>query len=173
MVPGMPELRKIILDPTLNMSGAAMEFVFAAMRLETHRYYESVADQYDIIVSDRGWWSHIAYTTHNVSAEFVDRFYNDLVGTMTQKEDLIVYMSISQETARQRRVKRGLAVDAIEAKGEGYLNKVIDTFNDLVANDPIRHEVVDANGSLDQVKGSLDNLVPLITDMVMSKGDRT
>lgn len=164
----MVELRKIILNPELNLDGVTMEFVFAAMRYESQKYYKSVADQYDVIVSDRGWFSHLAYTEHNVSKEFVDTFYHGVVRKMTQLPDKILYLSINQETARARRVSRGLAVDVIEAKGEGYLEKVMVTFDKLVEqfkNDSswgflnTDVEVIDANQTIENVQLQLNNVI--------------
>lgn len=175
IVPGMADLRKIILNPDLGLDGVTMEFVFAAMRVESQKFYRSVADQYDIIVSDRGWLSHLAYTEHNVSKEFVDTFYENVVRELTQLPNQVIYMDINQETAKARRVSRGLAADAIEAKGEGYLSKVMATFNTLLGYFEFTYDTgiestkitrIDANGNLDSVRLQLDEtLSDLISNL--------
>lgn len=178
MVPGMPDLRKIILNPELKLDGVTMEFVFAAMRFESQKFYRSVADQYDIIVSDRGWLSHLAYTEHNVSKEFVDNFYEGVVSKLTQFPDQIMYLSINQETARKRRVHRGLPVDAIEAKGEGYLTKVMATFDVLLKQFADENtwgliqtevEIVDANKTLEEVQVQLDGKIKNLLSTLTSE----
>lgn len=126
------KLREIILDPDMPMDGKAMELVFAAMRIMNLRYYESVADQYDVILNDRGWLSHLSYTDHNVTPEFTDRLYQQFLAGEVHLPDIAVFLKTSPEVAMNRRRSRNAAndvkVDVIEAKGEGYQLQVAGSF---------------------------------------------
>lgn len=160
MIPVCVKLRELVLDPASNLSGEAMEFIFAAMRLENQKYYKTVADQYDFIVSDRGWLSHLAYTDHNVSSEFTDKFYGAVVEDMTQEADLVMYLSVNTETALQRRVKRGTGMDVIEMKGVEFQEKVRKSFEfHKQFLRKARLVEVDANQTVDGVRSQIDEML--------------
>lgn len=152
-IPLCEELRKLILSPEADMSGEAMEFVFAAMRIENEKFYRSVENDYDFIVSDRGWLCHLAYTDHNVSKSFTERFYLDLVAYSTYLPDLIYYFDVDPEVSAKRRAVRGEPVDAIEAKGQDFQRRVIRSYRSYV--DYFKRQVaintVNANVGLEDV----------------------
>ena len=161
-VPVCVELRKLVLNPETKMDGRAMEFVFAAMRIENQRFYESVKDQYDVIISDRGWLSHLAYTDHNTSFEFTENFYINVVGNETKRPDAVVWVDASPEVALARRNKRNGFVDAIEAKGSEFQRLVYSSFVshlDAETQLGVRVHDIDANQELEGVRAQLDKLV--------------
>jgi dTMP kinase len=152
-------LRKIVLDPVSKMDGTAMEFVFAAMRIENQRFYETVKDQYDFIVSDRGWLSHLAYTDHNVSSAFTDNFYTGVVSKITRKPDMVVFLKLDPEVALKRRNARNGFVDAIEAKGPAFQEKVYNSFIKYLELENLTHASIDASQSIEGVQEQLNYLV--------------
>lgn len=167
LVPVCVELRKLILNPETKMDGRSMEFVFAAMRIENQKFYASVKDQYDFIISDRGWLSHLAYTDHNTSHAFTRKFYIDVVGKETVRPDAVVWLDINPEVALERRNKRNGFVDAIEAKGPEFQRLVYGSFvNHLDAEHQLGVKVFDinANDTLEGVRSQLDKLVADIND---------
>ncbi|HEY8366448.1 MAG TPA: dTMP kinase, partial [Bacteroidia bacterium] len=127
-IPVCLQLRELVLNPNITMDGKAMEFIFAAMRIENQRFYESVKDQYDFVLSDRGWLSHLAYTDHNVSKEFTKEFYKNVVAKYTKAPDFVIYLEIDPMVAAKRRNVRGEVEDAIENKGVQFQEKVGDSF---------------------------------------------
>ena len=50
LIPINVKLRQTVLDPESNLSGEAMELIFAAMRFENDRFYNKVQSDYDFIV---------------------------------------------------------------------------------------------------------------------------
>lgn len=163
LIPTCVKLRELVLSPESNMTGEAMEFVFSAMRLLNQEYYKKVEKDYDFIVSDRGLYSHLAYTDHNVSERFTEDLYEKLVMQMTEAPDVVIYFDVSTATALQRRVKRGTGMDVIEMKGVEYQEKVRESFkkylgkatNTLVLN-------VNANDTIEGVRSQLDGLIGVI-----------
>lgn len=117
-IPLCVALRGVILDPEFkNLDGKTMELVFSAMRNENEEYYASVADEYDYIVSDRGWLSHLAYSDMNCSEQFTEELYGGVMAKYTPKPDIVIMLEIDQGIARARREARGGVLDNIELKG--------------------------------------------------------
>ena len=163
-IPICVKLRETVLSPDSNLSGEAMELIFSAMRFENDRYYKSLGDQYDMIISDRGWFSHLAYTDHNVSKEFTNDLYMKFLRQYTNTPDVVIYFSVNTETALKRRVKRGGAVDVIEAKGIEYQELVRESFVKYLSNLSITAPnassyLVDANDTIEGVQRQIDGII--------------
>lgn len=152
-------LRKLVLDPESRLDGKSMEFIFAAMRIENQKYYDSVSDDYDYIVSDRGLLSHLAYTDHNVTPEFTDEFYGNVVTKYSNPPDLVVFLTISPEIALKRRNLRNGFIDAIEAKGPVYQEKVYESFLKYINNQGLDYRTVDAEQTIEGVQKELDMII--------------
>lgn len=159
LVPINIKLRELVLSPESNLSGEAMELIFSAMRFENDKLYNKVSSGYDFIVSDRGWLSHLAYTDHNVSKEFTEDFYINFMQKYTSLPDVVIYFSVNSETALKRRVKRGEAADAIEAKGIAFQELVRESFNKYINRSNIKTFVVDANQSIESVQSQINEIV--------------
>lgn len=164
-IPVCVALRKLILNPNTDISGEAMELVFGAMRLENQKYYAEIGKNYDFIVSDRGWLSHLAYTDHNVSKEFTNLLYDQFLAGITKMPDSVVYLEADLEVSFSRRINRGEAPDAIEIKGEEFQALVKGSFEKYIEkyNGSFEVNKIDANLSLEAVKGQLDQLILNIT----------
>lgn len=170
------KMREFVLDPASNLSGQAMELIFSAMRYENDRWLNDLAKSEtppDLVVSDRGWFSHLAYTDHNVSPEFTNRLYNGLVGSETKLPDVVLYFDVSTETALKRRVKRGEGMDVIEMKGIEFQDKVRDSFLGHIENAPKSITIVriDANDTLEGVREQIDAAVATFSVIVRAKKD--
>lgn len=164
-VPVCVKLRELVLDPNSGLCGQAMELVFSAMRYENDRWLRNLAEnpnKPDFVVSDRGWYSHLAYTDHNVSEDFTDSLYRGVVGEDTLHPDVVIYFKVSTETALKRRTKRGTGMDVIEMKGVEFQEKVRKSF-EFYLNDeysePKNLFVVDANDTLEGVQGQMDKIL--------------
>jgi thymidylate kinase len=133
------------------------------MRLENDAWMEKLeksAEAPDLLISDRGWLSHLAYTDHNVSTEFTNALYNGLVKKITKLPDMVLYFRVNTETALKRRIKRGEGMDVIEMKGVEFQEKVRGSFEkyseELINQDNKLVIDIDANQDLDGVKQQLD-----------------
>lgn len=154
-LPVCAKLREVILNPEADLDGRSMELIFAAMRLENGRFYERVADQFDYIVSDRGWLCHLAYTDHNVDKRFTRSLYQTFLRPMTHMPSKIYLFSVDSDEAKRRRTDRGEAVDAIEAKGEEFQRSVQKSYLEYSRDDLLRYLTthVDANVSKETMAG--------------------
>lgn len=166
-IPVCVALRKLILDPAAKMDGKSMEFCFAAMRVENQKFYESVKDNFDFIVSDRGWFSHLAYTDNNVSPEFTEELYVGVLSKYTKLPDAVIFLNLAPLTALERRSKRNGFVDAIEMKGPGFQEKVYQSFMKYIERSkPINVELIDAEESVEGVQTQLRSLAQKLTENV-------
>lgn len=171
-IPSCVKMRELVLDPNSNLTGESMELVFAAMRFENDRWLKSLSESGnvpDLVVSDRGWLSHLAYTDHNVSPEFTGHFYEGVVGTMTKLPDVVIYFSVDTETALKRRVKRGTGMDVIEMKGVEFQEQVRNSFDFYSMEYGNERQIpliinIDANRNLENVKAQLDQALESIVN---------
>jgi dTMP kinase len=161
LIPVCIQMRETVLSPDSGLNGSQMEVVFAAMRVLNQAYYRKISSEYDFIISDRGWFSHLAYTDHNVDVEFTNKLYMDIMQNITFLPDAVLYFDVNTETALQRRVKRGGAMDVIEMKGVEYQDKVRDSFKKYLNLAPKNMicNIVDANQSIEGVREQLDIFV--------------
>lgn len=168
-VPSCIKMREFVLDPKNNLRGETMEMIFSAMRFENDLWLQNLkksANSPDLVISDRGWLSHLSYTDHNVSAEFTQGLYNNLLEHVTLLPNIVIYFKVDTQTALQRRVKRGEGMaDAIEMKGVGYQELVRTSFEKYIQkynNNPFLVYEVDANRDLDSVKSQLDEIINIL-----------
>ncbi len=160
------KLREFVLDPESKLSGEAMELIFSAMRVENDNWLSDLRNNEkrpDFVVSDRGWFSHLAYTDHNVSPEFTDLLYNGVMLPTTELPDVVIYFEVNTETALSRRQKRGTGMDVIEMKGVKFQEKVRASFEKYITqyfgeNGPIVF-TVDANMDIQGVQQRLDEIL--------------
>lgn len=161
LIPINVKLRELVLSPESNLSGEAMELIFSAMRFENDKLMTREQSKYDFVVSDRGWFSHLAYTDHNVSKTFTRDLYLNFMAKYTALPDVVIYFSVNTDTALKRRVKRGEAMDVIEMKGVEYQELVRESFNKYLnkyANDILILEV-DANDTIEGVRAQMDSII--------------
>lgn len=160
-IPVCVELRKLILNTDTKISGAGMELVFGAMRLENQKLYREIGKNYDFIVSDRGWLSHLAYTDNNESVEFTKSFYQDFLMKITALPNSVIYLEADLKTSFARRLNRGEAPDAIEIKGEDFQASVKQSFDKYLETHRNVMEInrIDADDSLEGVRRQLDKII--------------
>ena len=166
-IPACVKLREFVLDPASNLDGKTMELIFSAMRFENDKWLRELAasnNSPDLIVSDRGWFSHLAYTDHNVSMEFTQSLYDGPIRGYTLLPDVVIYFRVNTDTALKRRQKRGTGMDVIEMKGIEFQDKVRDSFeyylNQAQHDEDIKKVfVVDANQDIEGVQEQLDAIL--------------
>lgn len=193
LIPINVKLRELVLNPESDMSGEAMEMVFCAMRFENQKIYNQYGNLYDFIISDRGWFSHLSYTDHNVSKKFTNQLYYNLMAKYTKMPDVVVYFDVDTSVALQRRIKRNEKMDVIEMKGVEYQEKVRESFVDhmglengvfrtaslirldvengevtadasLYSDSTSLHYKINANHSIEDVQKQLQSLVEDLVD---------
>lgn len=161
-IPVCVKLRELVLDPNSGLCGEAMELVFSAMRYENDRWLRQLAksdNPPDLVVSDRGFFSHLAYSDHNITPEFTNSLYNGLVKLNTLMPDMVVYFEVSTETALKRRVKRGEGMDVIEMKGVEFQEKVRESFDKYLFNSRVEIALVNADENIKSVQEQLDSIL--------------
>lgn len=168
-IPICIKLRETVLAPESNLSGEAMELIFSAMRLENDKWFNSLKGTTDVVVSDRGYFSHLAYTDHNVSEEFTYDLYENFMKKRTTLPDIVIYFAVDTETALKRRVSRGTGMDVIEMKGIEYQNKVRDSFDKYIEEYNYQTDIVfftiNANKSIEGVREELDVIIDELVKM--------
>lgn len=172
LIPICVKLRETVLAPESNLSGEAMELIFSAMRFENDKLYKAVGHNYDFIISDRGWFSHLAYTDHNVSKKFTEDLYLNFLQNYTSLPDVVVYFSVNTDTALKRRIKRGEGMDVIEMKGVEYQELVRESFAKYLSGNAKNITVfeIDANQSIEDVRSQVDNIVNhLVSEFGLTK----
>jgi len=169
-VPVCVKLREIVLDPNSGLSGESMELIFSAMRFENDKWLRELRDSSEspvLVVSDRGWYSHLAYTDHNVSNYFTEALYRGFVQEFTLAPEVVIYFKVSTDTALKRRNKRGTGMDVIEMKGVGFQEKVRESFEHYMYDEYTaihdRLYVVDANDTIEGVQKQLDAILDELT----------
>lgn len=157
-IPACVKMRELVLDPKSNLRGESMELIFSAMRYENEKWLQSV--ETDLVVSDRGWFSHLAYTDHNVDEGFTNDLYLDLVAFDTSLPDVVIYFDVNTETALSRRNNRGTS-DVIEMKGVPFQEKVRSSFEKYLEKSKRSVQIftINANDTLDGVRIQLDKIL--------------
>lgn len=169
------KMREFVLDPKNNLSGEAMELMFCAMRFENQKWMDELrnsAKAPQLLVSDRGWFSHLAYTDHNVSTEFTEKLYTNFMEKETDLPDIVIYFRVDTNTALARRIKRGGDMDAIELKGVGYQELVRDSFAKYLQasiNNGQHVFEVNANDTIEGVQRQLDGILNIIEGLAKSQ----
>jgi dTMP kinase len=169
-IPVCVKLRETVLDPSSGLCGESMELIFSAMRMENDRWLKNLQNSKnppDFIVSDRGWFSHLAYTDHNVSTTFTRRLYENFMSLITQMPDVVVYFDVNTKTALTRRQKRGNNMDAIEIKGVEHQELVRGSFEERLTQakrySNIKIFTVDANQDIEGVQAQLNVILDELT----------
>lgn len=175
-VPACVKLREFVLDPASDLDGRTMELLFSAMRYENDRWFRKLAESEnppDLVVSDRGWASHLSYTDHNVTPEFTEALYKGVIGKDTLLPDVVLYFAVNTDTALKRRVKRGTGMDVIEMKGIEFQEKVRESFethlSEAVADSQYDVFNIDANDTVEGVQQQLDEVLEIVALHVQNK----
>lgn len=150
-IPACVELRRLMLSPVSNLSDMSIELVCAAMRIENERFYKAMANEVDVLLSDRGYLDHLAYGDINCDPAFTKELFDDCVAKYTSKPDLVFYFNVDIEEARRRRGVRNQAVDVIEAKGDDFQRKVAERFMHHISSRSLSVHIIDANQSEEEV----------------------
>lgn len=166
-IPVCVKLRELVLSKDSHLCGEAMELIFSAMRIENEKWLAGIAGgptPPDLVVSDRGWFSHLSYTDHNVNATFTYDLYDNFLSEYTSLPNVVIYFDVDTSVALKRRVRRGETVDVIEQKGIEFQDAVRQSFAYHLrpTHTGVKLYQVDANYDLPMVKNQLDVIINLI-----------
>lgn len=161
------KMRQLVLDPANKLSGESMELVFSAMRIESDLWLKNLQKSEsppNLVVSDRGFFSHLAYGDNNTSLHFTKVLFSDLMEAYTTLPDVVIYFSVDTDVAKKRMVGRGQAMDVIELKGPDFQAKVRTSFeyylNLYSENEKIKKLfIIDANQDIAGVQKQLDSVL--------------
>ena len=151
------EIRRLIKDQEVDAPCDRAELLlFLAARAQLARnVIRPALDAGKWVVSDRFSDSTLAYQGYGRGLPLdVIRMANDFAcdGIVP---DLTIFMDVSPETSRARRLRRESATngsaDRIEREGDEFHARIRQGFAELAAAEPSRIATVDANGSPDSV----------------------
>ena len=151
-------IRKILLDDENNISATAELLLFEAARAElTNTIIEPALKKNNIVLSDRFIDSTLAYQGYGRELDIdAIKKLND-IATHKITPDITFYFQLQLEIAKQRFSKNNL--DRMELSGDIFLQKVIDGFDTIALNNPIRIVVIDGSATIDDVfKKIIDEL---------------
>ena len=162
------EVRKLIKDQDVDAPCDRAELLlFLAARAQLVRnVIRPALEAGKWVVSDRFSDSTLAYQGYGRGLPLdVIRMANDFAcdGLVP---DLTIFMDVSPETSRARRLRRESATnetaDRIEREGAEFHARIRRGFGELAAAEPSRIVTVDANGSPDSVWGEIWKLTKRI-----------
>lgn len=126
---GLYPVREIVLNNP-EIPAMTKELLFMADAAEVKRLYGS---RCDLVVCDRGLWSHEAYQygllkTGELDADELN-ILKRLIKTNCTPPDLVVYLSGSLELMEERLA--GTPKDAIESKGSEFFKHVLEKYEEI------------------------------------------
>lgn len=154
------DIRNVLLHGD-DMSGRTEALLFAADRshhIDTHVL--PALKRGAIVLSDRYYDSSIAYqgAARSIGTDEVARLNEWATGGV--KPDVTFYLDISAE-AGLARMTRGF--DRLEGEGVDFQRRVREEYHRLIAADPKRFVVVDADRPAEQITDDIyDHLAPML-----------
>jgi dTMP kinase len=176
-LPKSIQLRQIALDPTDMLDPISMELVFAAVRVMNYDFLKKLPDidEVDVVLSGRGWLTHLAYSEANVGLQVASDLYQSFLEQHSHLPDVVVLIKtdpeIAMERRRQRNERNGITqLDAIESKGQDYQVAVAKNFDKYVGQyqDIFNVIVVDGNGDQSSVGSQLKVIAGTIKSQIDS-----
>ncbi|HAK96295.1 MAG TPA: dTMP kinase [Planctomycetes bacterium] len=143
-------VRRILLERGKHAPGPEAEmFLYLAARADLYRRVILPAlARGDFVLSDRCFWSTVAYQGRGLGLGVSKARALSLIATCGREPDLVVLLDLAPEEAARRR--RGKA-DRIEARGNRYLAEVRAGFLALARRARGRAMVVNAHASPDMI----------------------
>jgi len=148
--PAGDQIREILLDSSLTMTGRTELFLYEAARAElTATVIVPALERGDTVVCDRFFDSSTAYQGYGrrLGPEPVREL--NLIATAGVRPDLTILLDLETEEAL-RRATRGW-FDRIEAESLQFHRAVIEGFDEIAAAEPTRIVTVDASGTIEEV----------------------
>lgn len=127
--PGFNARNTVLYDPSLTP--LERELLFYVDASQHRRFIENQGNA--IVISDRGFWSHLAYLYATMKTKQID--YEEyltlkkLVYLLCPKPDVVIYLQGSLELMNQRNANK--AKDLVESNGQEFFEHVLSTYESL------------------------------------------
>lgn len=150
------QLRRLLLDPAIDLSDRAEALLYAADRAEhVARVVRPALERGEHVISDRYVDSSIAYQGYGRGLGPAPIRRLSRWATAALLPDLTVLLDLPVEDGMARARARGRAAgtetDRLEAEARGFHQRIRAGFLELVAADPERYALVDAAREPDEV----------------------
>lgn len=129
------KLRQMVLDPDSDMPPLAELCLFTAGRVDLwDRKIQPALEQGQIVVSDRNWYSGLAYqgSGSEVPAKVIEDITKLTMPERYVTPDLTIIYDISEEERRKRLNDRAEYTTSFEARGDGYFDRVYESYRHIV-----------------------------------------
>lgn len=127
--PGV-DIRSIVLNDT-SLNALERELLFYVDASQHRRFIENQGGA--IVISDRGYWSHLAYLRATLKTGQMD-YHNyalcyDLIESLCAKPTRVVYLKGTLDLMKSRNINK--KKDLIESNKDDYFSYVLETYEDL------------------------------------------
>lgn len=148
------QVRNILLDPNIPMCPMASMLTYSSARAQLVFEMKKGAEDYDLFVLDRFWFSTVAYQSYGRGIPLAAvTAVNDVISRFTIPENfnldgrLCFYLDVEDETAAER--MEGRTRDRFERMGADTRARIRQGYDDLVSSGQMT--AIDANRPLDEV----------------------
>ena len=149
------KLRNILIDPDIDISNRTQLLLMLADRV--HHIEDVILPALldnKIVLCDRYHDSTRAYQLFTRGLEEREHIA-PAVQSFIIKPDITILVRVEADEAMNRIVRRGEALSRYEAKGSGYLNKLVEAFDSFAKEEPDRWIVVDGMLKASEVHKSI------------------
>ncbi len=154
-------LRELLLTQPMHLETEAL-LMFAARREHLDKLIVPALQRGDWVVSDRYTDASFAYQG---GGRGLDRGKLEILETWVQsglQPDLTLLFDVPVEMARARLATAGNAPDRFEREQQAFFERVRQAYLDRAQREPRRIVRIDATGSLDEIRKSLEKVISSI-----------
>ncbi len=154
-------LRELLLTQPMHLETEAL-LMFAARREHLDKLIVPALQRGDWVVSDRYTDASFAYQG---GGRGLDRGKLEILETWVQsglQPDLTLLFDVPVEMARARLTTAGNAPDRFEREQQAFFERVRQAYLDRAQREPRRIVRIDATGSLDEIRKSLEKVISSI-----------
>lgn len=129
------QLRAMVLDPESDMPPVAELCLFTAGRVDLwHRVIQPALDEDRIVLSDRNWYSGLAYqgSGDSVSADVIEGITKLALPERYVTPDLTIVYDISEQERVKRLSSRAEVMTSFERRGNEYFDRVQEAYRHIV-----------------------------------------
>ena len=148
------KIRAMILHQGVQNHKAEL-FLFLADRAE---HYMNVVQQHDMVISDRGFISGIAYALANhkdYDIEFLTHLNSFALDD--KMPDFVVLLETNEQLIKERLGQK--SQDMIEKRGIEYLLKVQELMKEVLKKLKINHIIIDASYEIDEIHQEIKGFI--------------
>ncbi len=150
------KIREILLNKNNSISNIAELLLFQTARAElVHNIIKPACDEGKFVLTDRFIDSTLAYQGYGREVDISAINILNAIATEKLIPNITFYLQLPLSIAKQRYSAKKL--DRIEQSGEVFLQKVIDGFDTIAANNTDRIVIIDATQSIEKVFESIVN----------------